>query len=460
MTWIANHNAWLPVFISAFIYYTFLSQSNTSLLSYLHLLPSYEPIPSRLEWMPNNDSRELVLIFENVNQNKNVFETVIHDRNASFFDVIWVEDAKLGRGYLLLSDYAYAGKVWRYETGGGLVPIGKSLYLEKSGCRSKSDQECGLVLHDHPLEMGSKGICLQVRKDADRFDMGYVIIVEAGERRVVRMEEDGARTPLVVQRNVDRIMYSPFGDLLFTERLERSIVIPSDDEESEDPLAAKEEHTVRVQETNVYRLREIVNYPSIPFSQSRQAHTWTETDLLQHWSSTNHHSNESSERLPLLTYTGMSSITSMVVGMDFTSLYISGSIRIEDQERNVIVKVPMIEEGEEDEDQLSSDGGAIVIGSQHVVLNMDELHMKAVTAMTLDQYGNLYTGHTGGLTIFNSKGEIKARLHVEHIINPTGLVIGNDGYLYMTTRQLLVRYKLKAKAYNLPTNLIVPTKKK
>lgn len=441
-----NHHAWIPVFTSALMYYTFLSQTKTPLLSYLNLLPSYEPLLTQLVLSNDVSANEAERIFGKPKNYLNSFETVIQDNNASFFDLTWVEDANLGRGYLLVSDAAHAGKVWRYEMGGGLVPIGKSLYLDKSGCRSKPDTECGVSYeeqqsHDSSnIEFGSRGICVQVSKDADRFDMGHLLVVEGGERRIVRMEEDGARTPLVVNRNIDHILYTPFGDLLFTEEMERT-------------NTAFEQEQTTIREKGVYRVKEVVNFPSIPFSKNREAHLWTDFDLLNHWT-LHDKSVDSSEKLPSYAYSGMNVINSMLVGKDLTSLFISGSIITSSGVRNVIVKVPMM-----DEDNASV--STLKIEEHHVIFDTSKITSNAhATAMALDQYGNIFVGHTGGITILDSDGDMIATVNLDEDIRPTSLVFGNDGYLYMTTKSSLLRYKIKVKGYKYPTNLIVPSKKR
>ena len=459
----SNHHAWIPIFLSAFFYYTFLAQTRTPLLSYLNLLPSYEPLFTQLVINDDVSANEIERIFGKPKNRLNSFETVIQDINASFFDLTWVEDANLGRGYLLVSDAAYAGKVWRYEMGGGLVPIGKSLYLDKSGCRSKPDTECGVPVpytdqqsHDLSIrEFGSRGICVQVSKDSDRFDMGRLLVVEGGEKRIVRMEEDGARTPLAINRDIDHILYTPFGDLLFTEATRRTIM-----EEIDDSSEKQQQHQlIIVEEKGIFRVKEVINFPSIPFSKNREAHSWKDFDLLNHWDL--HDENvDSSEKMPVLAYSGMNTITGMIVGKDLTSLFISGSILTTKGVQNVIVKVPLV-----DEDNAS--GSASKIEEYHIFFHMNKVTLKKqgghapdATAMALDQYGNIFVGHTGGITILDSDGDMLATVNLDEDVRPTALLFGNDGYLYMTTKSLLLRYKIKVKGYKYPTNLIVPSKKR
>jgi hypothetical protein len=156
----------------------------------------------------------------------------------------------------------------------------------------------------------------------------------------------------------------------------------------------------------------------------------------------------------------MNTITSMAVGKDLTSLFISGSIITPTGVRNVIIKVPLI-------DEENSPISPIKIGEHHVFYDMSQTesnhqngNVPYATAIALDQFGNIFIGHTGGLTILDSDGDMIATVHLDQDIRPTGLVFGNDGYLYMTTKSLLLRYKIKVKGYKYPTNLIVPSKKR
>ena len=106
---ISPKQTWLTVFLPALLYYTIYSPSTTPILSYLNLQPSYTSLNTTIN---RQKGAKHEIFYEGSN-----FETVIEDDFASFFDMVWVEDAELGRGYLLLSDSASSGKVWRFETG-------------------------------------------------------------------------------------------------------------------------------------------------------------------------------------------------------------------------------------------------------------------------------------------------------------------------------------------------------
>jgi len=372
---------------------------------------------------------------------------VIVDDTASFYDMTWVEDVDLGRGYLLLSDSASSGKVWRYETGGGLVPIGKSLFLDQAGCRSSHWTSC-----DSITDGGGKGLTLQVFKDENRFNIGRLIIVESGEERIVRLEEDGARTPLVLNipslcgtgvsgrlNRPGRLLYTPFGDMLFTDTMECR-----DDPDAETLFKSA-----------IYRVKEVVNIPSITFQQSRDAHTWTMKEMTEHHPD----AQESVE----LSYNGMEYISDMIVGKDVTSLFVAGSIsRPEGGCRKVIVK--MIDDTDATRTQN--------LDEMPVFFDMSEFYRSGQCtdegiAMAINSDGHIFASYPGGVAIIDSEGDLLSTVSVlmnnedgEIVdVRPNGLIIGNDGYLYMTTKKVLLRLKVKSSVLDYPTNLIVPKKK-
>ena len=430
-----NHT-WLVILLPALFYHAFLSPAKTPLLSY-----SYRPLYTSIIFEQGTGEET-----GNLLEKTDVFEEVVFDKDASFHDMIWVEDVGLGRGYLLLSDNASSGKVWRYEIGGGLIPIGKSLYLDKAGCRSGHWTRC-----DVEKNSGSRGLAVQVMKDEDRFDIGKLLIVEGGERRIVRLEEDGARTPLVLEipdicggsnRRLNypsRLLYTPFGDLLFL-----------DTTECRDGADA-----FNVSKSSIYRVRDVVNVPQISFFQSRSAHSWTMRDMIKNQS-----------EVPVeLSYTGMEQISDMIVGKDLTSLFVAGRFSSEKEGcRQVIVKAP------DDTESTAVQN----ISDMTVFFDMTNFFPhrhcgEGDISMAIDNEGNIFATHSRGFAIINADGNLLANVEVsppfvEHdsftrTFRPNGIVIGNDGYLYMTTKERLLRMRVKSKLLDYPTNLIVPKSK-
>lgn len=390
------------------------------------------------------------------------FEVVILDKNASFHDLSWVEDTELGRGYLLISDSSNSGKVWRYETGGGLIPIGKSLYLDHSGCRSNLWIPC----HDTCSNSGSKGIAIQVVKDEPRFDIGQLIVVESGEQRIVRLEKDGARTPLVLNvpslcqghivdvsdgtpsslshRRLNRpgkVMYTPFGDLMFID--EEECMIPNKKSESE-----SESTKFTSSKSGIFRVKEIVNIPPISFRQSRDAHAWTVEDMV---------SKHTQVKVELAYVHNNGYIYDMIVGKDVSSIYVAALVR-DDDCRHVIYKIIENEEDDDDDETVKELGAMdIFFDLTKFFPPQDDRCKTSSTALAIDHQGNLFATLPSGLVVLHPDGNLLASIDVHPMESePTSLVIGNDGYLYMTTQTTVQRMKVKSKLLEYPTNLIVP----
>lgn len=133
-------------------------------------------------------------------------------------DVLWRHDSEtLGRGYLLLSESSNAGRIWRWEVGGGPIAIGKTLHLDQAGCRSSHQAHCHTSSQTTPTNttakvrrhhVGSGAMAIDFynrqqqqqpegnRKPHATLSEGLLLVVEWGERRIVRLEENGARTPI------------------------------------------------------------------------------------------------------------------------------------------------------------------------------------------------------------------------------------------------------------------------
>ena len=61
------------------------------------------------------------------------------DENKMFLThTAWHLDAETGRGAILVTTGDRHGRVWRWETGGGPIPIGRTLVLDAAGCRTSA----------------------------------------------------------------------------------------------------------------------------------------------------------------------------------------------------------------------------------------------------------------------------------------------------------------------------------
>lgn len=120
---------------------------------------------------------------------------LVRDDFRNVVATTWKHDEELGRGFLLISTSYGTGKIWQWETGGGPIPIGKTLHMIHSGCRSNNFRNCT----DSDVAVGSGGVIVDKLHEPQR-----LIVAEWGEGRIVRLEENGARTPLIIQVPVDK----------------------------------------------------------------------------------------------------------------------------------------------------------------------------------------------------------------------------------------------------------------
>jgi hypothetical protein len=139
---------------------------------------------------------------------------LVADGFANLTDAVWRHDSDMGRGYLLVSESAAYGRVWRWELGGGPISIGKTLHLDQSGCRtlqctttttttttttSRRRKEAQFADGSiDPPARGSGALAIQFARDAASAREGPLLVAEWGEGRIVRLEDNGARTPVLL----------------------------------------------------------------------------------------------------------------------------------------------------------------------------------------------------------------------------------------------------------------------
>lgn len=148
---------------------------------------------------------------------------VIAEGNLWAEGPLWVtdKDDSVDGGFLLWSDVK-KNRIYRWEEGGGLFTIGKSVYLEESGCRSSAaDNSSSSSVSEAArcaalIEPGSNGLALEP-------GTGLVVLCEHGERRVARLEMNGTFTPLATHykgrklNSPNDLVFGPGGDLYFTD---------------------------------------------------------------------------------------------------------------------------------------------------------------------------------------------------------------------------------------------------
>lgn len=431
----------------------------------------------------------------------------------------WVHDEELGRGYLLLADAGRSGRIWRWEVGGGPITIGRSLHMERSGCRSglwvgdAIQGEGAKIAHDgtlcpenlfggtakddggaetlcspessstaipseHPPLLGTASLAVELTRNSERASAGKnIIVAEWGERRIVRVEgETGARTPLVTLvppsngtnngqqpqhpwRRVYRpnhLSYTPFGDLIFTDNYEMN-----------------QSNGTILNHGAVYRRREAVHIPPIPVEQSRDAHGWAST--------TKDGGNDIEvDNIDTLFQTKNGSmIEGIALGPDFAELFILVTTANSAGWTKTIYKLQLsAEDGGDEIDDKKAEKNA---GDYSTFYEMTSATCKSNVSvennptssvgskLTIDEKGTIYiiSCPTSVSLLDKDKGHVIGTLALDNnvqksdaITTLTSISFGEDGYLYITSPRDLMRVKSRVGGMTLPTDLVVPSPSK
>jgi hypothetical protein len=320
----------------------------------------------------------------------------------------WQHDSELGRGFLLLSTAGHAGRIWRWETGGGPIAIGRTLCVHDSGCRSEHFLNCSST----DIMAGSGGIAID-SSGKDHFQEGSLVVAEWGEGRIVRLEENGARTPLVIQvpdpcsnetTSVTRrahqpfsLLYTPFGDLLALNQYDCGDAL------------------VRLKQAS---LVEPLN--SLPTS--RKAHSWTS--------------------LNTMTLSEVVLSRSKLGGMALQPNWVKLYITAKQGDSIVLLSVSLEEEDDQDETTLPK---------SQVVMDFTE-HATAPGPIAVDKKGRIFLGVNKGVLIVQDF-KVLARLNVPE--TPTALTLGEDNFLYISIVSSLLRIRVNEGPVHVPSNLVV-----
>lgn len=338
-------------------------------------------------------------------------------------DTIWNHDAELGRGFLLLSQAANHGRIWRWEVGGGPIAIGKTLHMEPSGCRSKS-RHCDSS-SSSPSNKGSGALALDFGSQPTNQE-GRLVVSEWGEERIVRMEQSGARTPLLIQlpslcsagekRRIyqpNALLYTTFGDLIVAD------------------------YDVHCQQAGLYYLKKAMTIAPLENAlESRKAHSWTTT-----------HNHNLPVKVLLDDNKNLTAIGGLALDSTWTGLYVMVQLG-----QDKIQLLHLFLNGDDDDDEPLWNGKSKVIY---------EWKQSSVTnppgPVVVDQKGNLYVGVNEQLVVLSSstEGNNKIMAHMDLPARATSLTLGQDGFLYVSSSSDLYRIQVRKNSQPLkvPTNL-------
>eukprot|EP00535_Pseudo-nitzschia_heimii_P004175 CAMPEP_0197185544 /NCGR_PEP_ID=MMETSP1423-20130617/12172_1 /TAXON_ID=476441 /ORGANISM="Pseudo-nitzschia heimii, Strain UNC1101" /LENGTH=457 /DNA_ID=CAMNT_0042636635 /DNA_START=69 /DNA_END=1438 /DNA_ORIENTATION=+ len=342
----------------------------------------------------------------------------------SVVSTAWMEDDDLGRGYLLLSVSAGRGKVYRWEAGGGPIAIGRTLHLRDSGCRSGLYRNCSAAADDG-TDRGSGGIAVEsFRSDESR----ALIVAEYGEGRVVRMEKNGARTPLVTTTRPEgddrlvrpfRLLATPYGDLMVLDD-------------------ATTTTTARGERFALWRLPGASDVPGLPsLMVSREAHAWNRN-------------NDTAFPEVFFESGGMGG---MVLSPSGQGIYVT---TIDPDSSSVVVlSFPLLEDLDDLDDTNENDAegdneradstennqgntGREAASTQRTLRSRSKLvfdysaQAKAPGAIEIDNNGNLYLAVDDGILVVSKSQALVAKIAFstgdEKIVD---LTLGSDRFLYI-----------------------------
>lgn len=370
-------------------------------------------------------------------------------------DLLWRHDSELGRGYLLISDSAGKGRIWRWEVGGGPIAIGKTLHLEDSGCRSGLYRDCSTEF------AGSGAMAIDFYRagsPSEHASEGLLAVAEWGEGRIVRLEENGARTPLQMHvpcatcdvgrsehntatcskriPNVERMLFTPTGDLIVAVHYDGTQECRLNDGVADiDPNAAASSSSA-----SLVQLSYAVHVtPLHSLQESRQAHAWTE---VQHTHTARIlYANPSVSRIG-----GMATTP--------TSLYATAMKSGEDGSSSIVILELSIKDEETDDDLEDSRDHQTGVKEAKVLLDLAEYAPGSQNpgALAVSQSGRLFAAVQDGVLILDGTMGVLGKLVVPAL--PTAVTLGGDGYLYVATSSRIYRIRTKEKPVELQTNRV------
>ena len=123
---------------------------------------------------------------------------------------LWIQDDAASLSYLMFSD-TVANRIYKWEDGKGMFTVGKTIYVENSGCKS-DPAYCKSM-----GEPGSNGL---LRRDSTSLDL---LVCQHGERAISLLRDNGTRALVASHFNHSRLnspndlVVSSDGHLYFTD---------------------------------------------------------------------------------------------------------------------------------------------------------------------------------------------------------------------------------------------------
>ena len=365
----------------------------------------------------------------------------------------WYHDTETGRGAILIAQGSGDGRVWRWETGGGPIPIGRTLVLDQAGCRSVVS--CHERQRQQPFRMRGVGAVARLLEENDN-NNNPLILAEWGEGRIIRLEtETGARTPLVM--NVP-VLETCGGGSSSSESAATSwqrIQAPTHMQVTATGTATTKntdlfflDHTATSSSSMtmndnchvIWQRYGIDKIPALPsLAVSRKAHAWTTI--------TGNDNDDDASQFRAI-FSNSEPIGGFVVvphNVMSSKMLVSTSLPTVGV---VILEIPLDDDDneEEKEEGSTSKEPRIIFRLQRYLPTALQPGPLVVTP----KQGNIFLATNEGLALLlpnHGTGEYRfaGLLHLPIMDRPriTSLTLGQDSYLYVTTESRLWRIKIK-----------------
>ena len=458
-----RNTAWIFLFLPALFYYIgtrlyslglFRSSTYGEILGHelSWVTPTSLVCSEFLAW--NKDSNQKLLHMhsnKDCNSLRYPIYLVQEFEDKSVVATTWMEDEELGRGYLLISTSLGNGKVFRWEAGGGPIAIGRTLHLQDSGCRSNNYQQC-IVDVVGKTHKGSGGITIDTLHSEA---LPMLLIAEYGEGRVVRLEENGARTPLIIETSASSDDVA--GEYRRLSRPFRLLVTAYGD------LMVIDDATTRGKGFLLWRLPKASDVPGLPsLAVSRKAHAWTRNN---------------STDFPHILFES-SEMGGMVLEPSGQRIYVT---TMEPNSSAVkVVSLPLLEdlddpkssefekEGDEEHctgkhnstDEINickaKEGRSRTLRSHQSRLVFDYTdHAESPGAIEVDNNGNLYLAVKDGILVVSKSKSFVTKISFSKGEKIVDLTIGSDNFLYIAMESKLARLRVPNYPLEIKKDLLI-----
>jgi hypothetical protein len=261
-------------------------------------------------------------------------------------------------------------------------------------------------------------------------------VAEWGEGRISRLEENGARTPLVIQLKLltkspqqrvqkpFQLLMTPFGDLM---------ILDFDDDDDSNSL---------------WQLPQATHIPGLEsLTASREAHAWevVNSTII---------STAPQQLLQSTQLGGMALQPNQWLQLYVTMRQENGAI--------VVVSLSFDDDDDDDDDvdnddndeEESTNSSTKVRRRQSTIVLDYSNYASAPGAIEVDEKGNLYLVVDGGILFVSSSYSIigKISFRNESFVD---LTLGEDKFLYMPTRTKLFRMRVRNGPLKIPTDLVI-----